>query len=270
MNPWVESLAVLLLAAGGMFIGAWFSRLPKPWWLLGYFIPLTVVILYDIANRHPALSIFPPLSWIMLGRNKFAATGFVAAMVLTTPLLKLPLRRDRIAVGTLAAGVVLGTSVWPFLAPVFNQKQLAALVTDIDSEGVCHQSTDYTCGPAAAVTALRKLGFHAEESEIALLAHTTSATGTPPDVLAKALQERYGKEGLVSEFRVFKDPMELKTCVPVLAVVKFNFILDHYVTVLEVNDREVTVGDPLQGLVKLTINEFNVKWRFEGVVLKRK
>jgi predicted double-glycine peptidase len=270
MNPWVESLAVLLLAAGGMLVGAWFSRLPKPWWLFGYFLPLLVVISFDIANRCAALAFVPPVSWLMLGRNKFAATGFIAAMMLTTPMLKMPKPRDRVAVSILMLGAVLGTSVWPFLAPVFNQKQLAGLVTNLDGEGVCHQSTDYTCGPAAAVTALRKLGFKAEEGEIARLAHTTSATGTLPDVLARVLQDRYGNDGLVSQYRVFKSPAELKGCLPVLAVVKFNLLVDHYVTVLDINDREITIGDPLQGLDKLTIAEFTEKWRFTGVALRRK
>src|SRR5580658_410725 len=68
MNPWVESLGVSLLAAGGMFLGAWFSRLPRHWWLVGYFLPLSLVIIYDIGNRHPALALTPPVSWMMLGR----------------------------------------------------------------------------------------------------------------------------------------------------------------------------------------------------------
>jgi predicted double-glycine peptidase len=270
MNPWVESLAVLLLAVGGVLLGAWFSRLTRPWWLLGYFIPLSLVILYAIATHRPALGFYPPISWMMLGRNKFAVIGFIGSMVLTTPLLKLPLFRDRLAVSVLMIGVVLLTSVWPFLAPAFNQQFLAGLTTKIDSDGVCLQSTDYTCGPASAVTALQKLGFKADEGEIALLAHTSSATGTPPDILAKALQNRYRSEGLKSEYRIFNDVSELKTCLPTLVVIKFSFMLDHYVTVLDVTDQEITVGDPLSGLRKLSTAEFNDRWRLTGVVLARK
>jgi hypothetical protein len=33
--------------------------------------------------------------------------------------------------------------------------ELAALTTRLDADGVCRQSNHYTCGPAAAVTALR-------------------------------------------------------------------------------------------------------------------
>jgi predicted double-glycine peptidase len=269
MNPWVESLAVLMFAAGGLFTGAWFSRLPKPWWLLGYFLPLTLVVLLDIANRNPAVTFWPLLYRLMLGHNRFAAHAFIATVMLTTPMSKLPKRRDRVAMTVLMTSFVLGMSFWPVLAPAFNQKQLAAIITNIDSDGVCHQSTDYTCGPAAAVTALHKIGLPADEGELAILAHSTAASGTPPDVLAETLQNCYAKEGLVCEYRVFKNVAELKDRCPVLAIVKFNLILDHYVTVLNVNDRAVTVGDPLQGLETLSIADFQDKWRFVGVVVRR-
>ncbi|MDB6064653.1 MAG: Peptidase bacteriocin processing [Pedosphaera sp.] len=266
----MESLGVLLLAAGGVLLGAWFSRLPKPYWMAGYFIPLLLVVLYAVATRNPILTFIPPISWMMMGRNKFAIIGFVGAMILTTPLLKLPKRRDRIAVSLLMACVVSMTSVWPFLAPAFNRSYLSGLQTRMGADGVCLQNTDYTCGPASAVTALRKLGFKADEGEIAILAHTSSATGTPPDILAQALQKRYTKEGLVCEFRAFKNVAELKNSGLTLAIIKFGFMVDHYVTVLDVNDQEITVGDPLNGLTKLSPSDFKDQWRFVGVVLSRK
>jgi hypothetical protein len=270
MNPWLESLGVLLIAAGGVFLGAWFSRRPKPYWLLGYFLPLVVIALFAVASRKPALAFVPPISWMMLGRTKFAITGFVRAMILTTPLLKLPNRRDRIAVSLLMLCVVFAISVWPFLAPAFNRSDLASLVTRIDNDGVCLQNTGYTCGPASAVTALRRLGLPADEGEIAILAHTSSTIGTPADILADALQKHYGSQGLLCDYRSFTSIAELRNAGLTMAVVKYNLLLDHYVTVLEVNDSEVIVGDPLNGLTKLSYAEFNEKWRFEGVVLKRK
>ena len=51
---------------------------------------------------------------------------------------------------------------------------------------------------------------------------------------------------------------------------KFGFLVDHYVTVLEVTDTEVVVGDPLNGLDKMSYDEFRERWRFVGIVLKRK
>jgi predicted double-glycine peptidase len=269
MSPWLESSGVALLAAGGVLVGAWFSRLRNPCWVFGYLIPISLILLYAIAVRHPALAFTPPVSWMMLGRTKFAMIGVLGTMVLTTPMLRLPNLKDRIAVSLLMAGVVFGTSVWPFLAPAFNQETLRGLTTHIDADGVCHQTTAYTCGPASAVTALLKLGIQAEEGQLALLAHTTSATGTPPDVLALELQKRYGSAGLSCEYRNFKSISELKGCSPTIALVKYNIVTDHYVTVLEVNDTQVIVGEPLIGIEKLSYAEFAEKWRFAGIVLNR-
>src|SRR5206468_11656971 len=117
--------------------------------------------------------------------------GFIATLILTTPLRRLPNKRSRILVTVLMLWIVAQIALWPFLAPAFNHSYLASLKTNIDADGVCRQSNEYNCGPAAAVTALRSLGFPAEEGQIAILARTSSATGTPPDMLADALRDQY-------------------------------------------------------------------------------
>ena len=68
-------------------------------------------------------------------------------------------------------------------------------------------------------------------------------TGTPPDILAEVLQKQYGKDGLIAEYLAFKNVSELKKAGLTLAVIKFGFMVDHYVTVLKVTDSEVIVGD---------------------------
>jgi len=195
---------------------------------------LLLIVLYGLANARPQLYLQPPISWMMLGRVKFAVAGFICAMVLTTPLSRIKHARVRFYIGLLMTLMVFHFSIWPFLAPAFNRQLLASMRTRFNSDDICLQSTDYTCGPAAAVTALRKLGLPAEEGEIALLAHTSTATGTPPDMLATALQERYGKDGLIAEFKVFHNLDELAQEKITLAVIKYNFWMDHYVAVMEV------------------------------------
>jgi len=100
---------------------------------------------------------------MLMGRKKFAVLAFVTTLILTTPLSRLPQKRDRALISYLMAAIVFLVSVWPFLTPAFNRNQLAGLQTRINGDGVCLQNTDYTCGPAAAVTALRKLGLPARE-----------------------------------------------------------------------------------------------------------
>jgi hypothetical protein len=270
MNLWFEAMAAALVALTGVLLGHLFSRLPKPYWTFGYFIPLALVLIYGVALHFPALSFITPISWMMLGRRKFAILGFVAAMVLMTPLSRLPLKRDRRVIIVLMAVIIFFMSVWPFLAPAFNRNQLVRLQTRMGGDGVCLQNTGYTCGPASAVTALRRLGLPADEGDLAILSFTSSMTGTPPDILAEVLQKKYGKDGLIVEYRTFNDIAELKRAGLTLAVIKFGFMVDHYVTVLEVTDSEVVVGDPLNGLDKMSYADFRKEWRFIGVVLKRR
>ena len=154
----------------------------------------------------------------------------------------------------------------PFAAPIFNHKELAAMTTWIDANGVCRQSAGYTCGPASAVTALRLLGLPAEEGQIAILSRTSAFAGTPPDLLAQALRERYAASGLISECRAFHHVAELKDAGLTLAVISYGPMTDHYVTVLKVTNTDVIVGDPLNGreyLFRMRILKINgaSSWR---------
>jgi len=89
-------------------------------------------------------------------------------------------------------------------------------------------------------------------------------------MLCRKLQKRYGPNGLVCEYRSFKSVADLKQPGYTLALMRFAFLLDHYVTVLDVGERTITVGDPLNGKQTLTHDEFAQKWRWVGVALTRK
>ncbi len=270
MNLWLAAFVSLLWALAGSGLGWWFSRRRSPYWMAGYFIPVVLIFIFIVAFYVPVVLFTPPVFWMMMGLKKFAVFGFIATMVLTTPLSRLAKRRDRMMVALLMAAIVFYMAIWPFLAPAVDRKQLAHLQTNIDSNGVCLQTTDYTCGPASAVTALRKLGLPADEGQIAILSCTSLQEGTPTDLLAEALQREYGKAGLKVKCRVFKNISELKQAGLTLAVIKYGFMVDHWVTVLEVTDSEVVVGDPLNGLGRIPYDDFSKKWRFMGIVLQRK
>jgi hypothetical protein len=270
MNLWLSATVALLCALAGVVLGWWFSRLRSPYWTIGYVIPLVLVFAYALAFRVPALLFMPPFSWIMMGLKKFATFGFIATLVLTTPLSRVPQACNRIMIAVLMAVVVFSMSIWPFLAPLVDRKQLSRLQTHVDKDGICLQGTDYTCGPASAVTALRKLRLPAEEGQIAILSCTSDLEGTATDMLADGLQREYGKEGLVVKCRAFKSISELKQAGLTLAVVKYGLLEDHWLTVLEVTQSEVIVGDPLAGLIHLSYDEFCKRWRFIGIVLQRK
>ncbi len=267
-GPWLEAIAAVGAGTAAFLLGRWCSRLPKPYWTFGYLLPLGFILLYCLAMFEPRIALTPPISWMMLGRVRFICFNCIAVMMLSVPLSRLPAQRSRVAVCFLIV-VLTAVSTVPFLAPAFNRSYLAGLKTRIDADGVCRQSNDYTCAPAAAVTALRKLGFSAEEGEIAILAHTSSLTGTEPDVLAKELCKKYGADGLSVEYRSFRDLDELKQSGLTIVVTKFSVLQNHCVTILGVETNCVIVGDPLRGLMSVPLQEFERKWLFCGIALKR-
>jgi ABC-type bacteriocin/lantibiotic exporter with double-glycine peptidase domain len=165
--------------------------------------------------------------------------------------------------------VVAWFSVMPFLVPALIRDHLSNLKTKLDLNGVCFQTTDYTCAPAAAVTVLRRLGLPAQEGEIAILSHTSPVAGTLPACLQAALQNRYGSEGLICRYRYFDSIDQLRQAGPTLAVVKDAFLSDHCVAVLGVLDKMVLIADPAAGRQFVSCEEFEKIWRFTGIVLRR-
>ncbi len=116
---------------------------------------------------------------------------------------------------------------------------------------------------------MRQLGLVAEEGKLAVLSHTNPIAGTPPDSLCLAIQKHYVDEKLLCKYRKFKSISELRGLEPVIALVKYSFLVDHYVTVLAVNEKTLTLGDPLIGFRKLSHKEFQRVWRYRGIILRK-
>ena len=269
MNPWLETLCVALVTLSGIFLGRLCSSFRKPYWTLGYFPPLLLIAMLVTARFADGLAFVAPLSWITAGRARFVVLSLAATMGLTTPLPRLANRCQKLAVCVLMTVVVVWFSISPFLAPALLKNRLLNLDTRIASNGICFQTTDYTCGPAAAVTALTKLGLSAQEGEIAVLSHCSPVTGTLPGCLAKALQNRYGSEGLQCQYRRFDSLDQLKSADVTLAVVSDAFLTYHCVAVLEVSDHNVIIADPVIGRRSMSHKQFEKIWRYCGIVLKR-
>jgi len=269
MNPWLETIGVIQIALLGIFLGRVFSGLRKPYWTLGYFLPSLLIAMLVLARYNNALPFVPPFSWITAGRVRFIILALAVTMGLTTPLSRLPRKCERLIIGVLMVVVVGWFSVLPFLVPALIKDKLSNLKTIVNTNGICYQTTDYTCGPAAAVTALGKLGLAASEGEIAILSHSSPVAGTLPHNLYTALKNRYGADGLKCQYRHFDSIAQLRNAGITLAVVRDAFLSDHCVAVLEVSDRMVTIADPVLGRTLMSHEQFEKIWRFSGIVLKR-
>ena len=135
--------------------------------------------------------------------------------------------------------------------------------------GICLQTTDYTCGAAAAVTALALLGVEAEESALALASFTTPSRGTSDVLLAGAIETLFADQGVACRLIWFSSIEQMRDICPVIVTVKHRFMIDHYVTVLAVEDDGVMIADPLKGLERVSYDAFGRKWRRVGIAITR-
>ena len=268
MNPWLETIGVIMVALSGIFLGRMFSRFRKSWWLLGYFFPFLLIATLVLIRFCDVLAFVRPFYWVAAGRGRFVILALAVTMGLTTPFSRLPRRCEKVLVCILIVVVVFWFSVLPFLAPALIKKDLASIKTILSSDGICFQSRDYTCGPAAAVTALKELGLQAHEGELAILSRTSPFIGTVPGCLSAALENRYGPDGLKCRYRRFDSVDQLRDAPITLAIVRDFFLSDHCVAVLEVSEHKVTIADPVMGRISMSHEQFAKIWRFSGIVLK--
>jgi predicted double-glycine peptidase len=222
-----------------------------------------------LTRYNNSLHFVRPFSLIAVGRARFIVLSLAVSMGLTIPLSRLPYKFEKLIVCLLMAGFVVWFSVLPLLGPALVKDQLANLSTRFDVNGICRQTTDYTCGPAAAVTALGKLGLAAQEGELAVLSYSSPMTGTLPTCLSEAIENRYGAEGLTCRYRHFDSIDQLRGPGVTLAMVKEAFLVDHCLTILEISDNSVTVADPVTGTRLMPHGQFEKIWRFSGIVLER-
>jgi len=269
MSPWSETTGVTVIALLGVVLGGRAQRLRTPYWALGYAFSLSLVGVLALGRCDSALQFAAPFSWIVAGRLKHIVLALAITMGLSTLVPRLPRKWEKVAVCLLMTAFLLWSSILPFLMPALVRNHLANLETKLDADGVCLQTTKYTCGPAAAVTALRKLDLSAGEGEIAILSHASPLAGTLPVCLSEALQDRYASSGLRCRYRPFSSISELGGSGITLAVVKDALLLDHCVAILDVSDKTVTVADPSTGVRSMSHAQFEAIWRFCGIVLSR-
>jgi predicted double-glycine peptidase len=268
MVGWIELAGVIYAAIIGAEGGRSLSRLKNRYWCLGYLLPLAMVcsLLYITIMGLSASNSF--LASICISRLRFVIIAMAISMGATTLICRLKNRLEKAIVFVIMLIVISWGAVMPFALPIIFENNLAKLPTITDSDNICFQSTSYTCGPAAAVTALRQIGFNAHEGEIAILAHTSPIIGTMPWTLYKAIQNRYGDSGVDCQFRHFDSIKQLREADVTLVILKDAFMLDHCVAVIAVGDKTVTIGDPMAGKIQMSHKNFMAVWRNYGITLK--
>jgi len=270
LNGYIETIGVASVAIAGILLGCLFAVIRKPYWIIGYLFAVALIAFLILGRCFYQLNFIHPFDYLLTGRFRFIALSLATTLGLTSPLKRLPFRTERILVWIAMVPMVIWFSIMPFLAPALLKSHHASLKTLKNTAGVCFQTTNYTCGPAAAVTALARLGLEADEGQLAILSHSSPVIGTLPGCLVRALENEYSDEGLICNYQYFESVEHLKNADVTLAVIKEDFFTDHCVAILQVNDDSLVIADPVSGLEEVSFQKFAKIWRFSGITLKRK
>ncbi len=268
MHSSVLAVGVAVLLVLGAWVGRRVATLPGRWWVGVYAAgPLLAGLIYLERIGSP-LAFTPPFSLVIGGRAEYVLRALVLALIAGCVAGRAREVRWRwLPLGGLAAGTLyLGLA--PFLACLLVRGQLADCPTRMVN-GVCIQSTPYTCGPTAAVTALRALNVSAREGDLALRAGTNPVCGTPPDDLCAAVRSLYGAEGVDAVYERVGSLQKLSGKLPAVVVTSSSFPCDHYVAVLRIGKAGVILGDPECGLRQTDLATFARDWHGSAIVFER-
>lgn len=165
---------------------------------------------------------------------------------------------SRKGVGVFAVGLFLVCGQRLLTTALFDPSTMTGVVM---RDGVCPQTTDYTCGASAAATLLAHYGIEASEREMAERCWTNSLTGTDEFCVARGLRQKLAGSGRVVRIRPATWEELAARTEPVMVTIKFQFLVDHWVVVFSASDKRVIVGDPLAGKQGYSKTQFLEKWR---------
>lgn len=263
------SLFALLPIIAGIWLGRFLVLKSERVWIVGYLIAMLLIFYIGLALRNPYFESLPGLGFLVQGRTEFGLIGFLVSMLITMLALKAENSGLKVLLPIFGILISVFYSFFPFFLPDWYREEFSNFKTQIDINGVCRQNTDYTCGPAAAVTALHHLKVSAEEGEIAVLAFSNWVTGTPTDLLCDAINSRLVNRNLECKTLRLADLNGIKSF-PVIAAVEYGFLVDHYVTLIGWEDGMLRIADPLVGIKLMTREDFLRKWRKIAIVFEEK
>jgi len=158
----------------------------------------------------------------------------------------------------LCGGALLLWIAVPYVKPVVNALDPGEL-HDEWRDDVCLQSTESSCGPAAAATLLRAHGVQAREAELARECFT-SRGGTENWYLARAIRRRGLRVDYVSASGLDDVPL------PCIAGVRLGGPQGdgHFIAILGRSGERFVTGDPRLGRFLVSEDELARDYHFTG------
>ncbi len=129
----------------------------------------------------------------------------------------------------------------------------------VERDEVCRQTTNFTCG-AAAATLLYQFEIDATEAEMAELCWTNAVTGTDEMCIARGLRRKIAGRNLVPHVRSASWEDLLAYPGSAAVTVRYKTLIEHWVVVFEASETRVIVGDPMGGRRVYSAEAFQKVW----------
>jgi predicted double-glycine peptidase len=148
------------------------------------------------------------------------------------------------------------------LKPQVPQSKMSTYV-----DGVCRQTTDYTCVAASLVTLLHTYGITATETEMARLSYTEIGSGSTDTRAVCALQRKLAGQPVNVRYEHMDFDRLRQLNRPCMVPLEWGYFTSHMVAVLSVTDGGVSLGDPLTGQRDVDKAEFMRGWLRRAIYL---
>lgn len=250
----------------------------KKIWVTWFVLIAGFTILIAITGRDHVMAQQLGITRIVWHSDVFILNIFLYSAIFTLLISRWHFRDSRwlIMVLGMVAIVRIGllpAASWTWYIPYWSNAK-----TLINQQGVCIQSTTWSCGPAATVSAMADLGIQVSEAQLALASQTNPFSGTKPLNIKKAIEAlplNQSNHRLHASIEVIDSISNLNLQSPTLALVKQSFLNHHYVCILQIQNDRVLVADPESGLKSIPIEKFNQRFlkliirvkRFSGLDL---
>ncbi len=255
-------LAVLVPAA---LAGRWAGRSRRLGAPLA-FAAVAVMLLWPLMRVFPAAAIqVLPLEAVVFAEVTGITVPAAFLFAVAGRMLKRP--ADRRAVSMMLIVVALyfvKGGLWMVRPPPPDFKSSKYV------DGVCRQSTGYTCVAASLVTLLSAKGIASSEGEMARLSYTEVGNGTTDTRAILALRRKLRGAYVDVRFEQMSFERLREIELPALVPLKWGYFVSHMVPVLEIDADGVLIGDPLTGARRMRIDEFRGQWLGRGIHLADK
>lgn len=238
---------------------------PRALWIGACVLSLALLLCW------PLMRVAPVHVITLLGAPGVACielTGLAVPAVLLFGVASrhLPKASDRRAVLmlTAVAAIYFVKAGWWMVSPGVSGLK----PTLVDADGVCRQSTGYTCVAASMVTLLHARGVPATESEMARLAYTQVGGGATDSRAVWALEEKLRGSTLSPCYRTLDRAGLIHAAKPCLVQLDWGYFVSHMVPVMEATEGSVVIGDPISGRREMTMQEFMAEWKGKAITVE--